>query len=291
MNVLITGGNGFLGSALAEKFNMLNYSIHLIVRPQSNLSRLQNHINNYKLYELADNNNNLNEIIIKSNPDIILHTVCNYGRKNENLMTIFDTNYRFGLLMFNEIINLNKKILFLNIGTILPATNSLYSFSKSQFSDLGKFISINYKNVVFKNFLLQHMYGPGDDESKFTSYVIKACLRNDQEIKLTNGEQLRDFIYIKDVTEAIAIVCKNISAINSVDIELGSGNLISVKSFVLKFHKLCNSSTILNFGAVPISKTQIEIPASNLNILNSLNWRPQYDLEMGLLETIKMEKK
>ena len=135
------------------------------------------------------------------------------------------------------------------------------------------------------------MYGPGDDESKFTSYVINACLRNVQEVDLTNGEQLRDFIYIKDVSDAIAIICKKISIINFVDIEIGSGTLISIKEFVSKLHEMTNSTSILNFGAIEYSSKQIDIPPSNLNILNSLNWKPKYSLEMGLAETIKIETK
>ncbi len=290
MKVLITGGNGFLGSALAEKFHKLNYKVSLIVRSKSNLNRLQNSLQNYILHELEEEGN-LEEILTISSPDIIIHTACNYGRKNENIKTIFDTNYRLGLLIFNAIIRLDKEVVFLNVGTILPAENSLYSFSKCQFSDLGKFISANFKNIIFKNVLLQHMYGPGDDESKFTSYVIKACLRNDQEINLTTGEQQRDFIYINDVSEAIEIICKNTSKINSVDIEIGTGVLISIKEFVLKIHKLSNSTSELNFGAIYHNKNQVDIPPANLNILKSLNWSPKYNLEMGLEETIKKEIK
>ncbi len=290
MNVLITGGNGFLGSALAEKFVKLDYNVSLMVRQKSNLSRLQNQIDKYNIF-IYTNETDLKKILISSNPDIIIHTACNYGRKNESLQEIFDANYRIGLLILNEIILLEKNIVFLNIGTILPSDNSLYSFSKNQFSDLGKFTSNIFKKINFKNILLQHMYGPGDDESKFTSYVINACLRNVQEVDLTNGEQLRDFIYIKDVSDAIAMICKNISFINVVDIEIGSGALISIKEFVSKLHEMTNSTSILNFGAIKYSSKQIDIPPSNLHILNSLNWKPKYSLEMGLEETIKMETK
>lgn len=290
MNVLITGGNGFLGSALAEKFYNQNFKVSLIVRPKSNLSRIQKHINNYFLYELLSENN-LEEIIKKSNPDIIIHTACNYGRKNEYIIDIFDTNYRLGLLIFNEIIKLEKKIIFLNVGTILPAETNLYSFSKNQFSDLGKYITTNFENIIFKNILLQHMYGPGDDESKFTTYVINSCLNNVQEVNLTSGEQLRDFIYIKDVTDAISIICKKVTEIKSIDIEVGSGVLISIKEFVLKLYELTKSTSNLNFGAISVGNKQIDIPASNLSILNSFKWKPKYNLEDGLSETINMEVK
>ena len=290
MKVLITGGNGFLGSALAEKFLKLDHEVNLMVRQESNLSRLQNYIENYNIH-IFSNENDINDILIKSNPDLIIHTACNYGRNKESVKKIFDSNYRLGILILNEIAFLNKEILFLNIGTILPSENSFYSFSKNQFSDFGKFFAKNFPNINFKNILLQHMYGPYDDEFKFTSFVINSCLKNDQVIDLTTGEQLRDFIYINDVTDAIAIICKNISALSNIDIEVGSGILISIKDFVLKVKEMTNSTSRLNFGAINHNSNEINIPASNLNILNSIYWKPKYSLEMGLAETIKIETK
>ena len=171
MNILITGGNGFLGSALAENFYNLDFKVSLLVRPESDLRRLEDQIENYILYKISKESD-LKNILSESNPDIIIHTACNYGRKNESILSIFDTNYRLGLLILNEALLLEKDVIFLNIGTILPLHNSLYSFSKNQFSELGKFISSHNNKIQFKNILLQHMYGPGDDESKFTSYVI-----------------------------------------------------------------------------------------------------------------------
>jgi nucleoside-diphosphate-sugar epimerase len=289
LNILITGGNGFLGSALAEKFYNLDFKINLLVRPESYLRRIQKNIDNYKIFKYSKELD-IKNILIESNPDIIIHTACNYGRKNENILSIFDTNYRLGLILLNEIIIQQKKIIFLNIGTVLPLTTSLYAFSKNQFSELGKFITKSYSNIVFKNILLQHMYGPGDDENKFTSYVINSCLKNEQELLLTSGEQLRDFVYIKDVVEAIIIIIKKIYNCVNVDIEIGSGSLISIKEFVLKVHTLSNSNSKLNFGAIKNDK-QLELPAAKLDLLYDLNWEPTYNIEEGLKETIKIEKK
>jgi CDP-paratose synthetase len=288
LNILITGGNGFLGSALAEKFYNLDFKVSLLVRPESDLRRLEDQIENYILYKISKESD-LKNILSESNPDIIIHTACNYGRKNESILSIFDTNYRLGLLILNEALLLEKDVIFLNIGTILPLHNSLYSFSKNQFSELGKFISSHNNKIQFKNILLQHMYGPGDDESKFTSYVINSCLKNNKEVNLTSCNQLRDFIYIKDVVEAITIICNRFSECDPVDIEIGSGILVPLKEFVLKSYELCNSTAILNFGAIQYNSNQIEIPAANLDVMNKLNWTPSYSLEKGLSETIKME--
>lgn len=290
MNILITGGNGFLGSSLAENFLNRDYNVSLLVRSNSNLSRLQTNIDNYKIYKFW-NSDNLSNILIDVNPDVIIHTACNYGRNNEFFETVFEANYRFGLSLINGVESLNKEVFFINIGTILPPQINFYSFSKNQFSELGKFISLNNQKIRFINVLLQHMYGPGDDEKKFTSYIINSCLRNESHVNLTRGEQQRDFIYIKDVTEALAVICDNLQILDNGNIEIGSGSLISIKELVLKIHKISNSKTELNFGAINSGISDIELPAADLSILKGLNWKPVYSIDDGIIETIKNSKK
>ncbi len=289
MNILITGGNGFLGSALAEKFHHSEYNLTILVRKNSSIHRLLSNPT-FNIIQYSDEND-LNKVIEKVKPNIIINTICNYGRANDSLINIFDSNYRIGMLLLNQIINMKKAVLFINIGTALNENTNLYSFSKHQFTKFGKFISKNFSFITFRNVILQHMYGAGDDETKFTSYVINSCLRNEPYINLTKGDQLRDFIYIKDVVSAIFMLCVNCEKIKSTDIEIGSGNLVSIKDFVNKVHSLTNSTTKLNFGAIPYRGDELHINPANLDRMKKLNWSPLYTLESAIIEILKTEKK
>lgn len=288
LNILITGGNGFLGSSLAEKYLNEGHNVILLVRSSSNLKRIEKNKTKYLIFSFSSDLE-LPSILQQSNPDIIINTACSYGRNNESLLEIFDSNYRLGLILLNHIVLKHKPVIFLNIGTIINENVNLYSFSKHQFSQLGKFISFKNKHIIFKNILLQHMYGPGDDESKFTSHVIKTCIRNESILNLTKGDQKRDFIFIKDAVDAIFLISNNIEILNSEDIELGSGHLISIKEFVLKVKEMTNSKTQLNFGSIPYRGDEVEIKEANLEELYKINWRPKYNLIDGLLETFKYE--
>ena len=64
--------------------------------------------------------------------------------------------------------------------------------------------------MFFINMRLEHFYGPGDADSKFTAHVMNSCLRNVPELKLTLGEQRRDFFYIEDVVSAYLIILEKI---------------------------------------------------------------------------------
>ena len=72
-------------------------------------------------------------------------------------------------------------------------------------------------------------------------------------MNLTDGRQLRDFIFIDDVVSAYIKVISSdlrVSGNNYKEFQVGSGQAISVRDFVLTIHKVANSKTILNFGAV-----------------------------------------
>ena len=43
---LVTGCTGFIGSHLVERLSLLGHSVHCIIRPNSNLNRLNNYNNN-----------------------------------------------------------------------------------------------------------------------------------------------------------------------------------------------------------------------------------------------------
>ena len=52
------------------------------------------------------------------------------------------------------------------------------------------------------------------------------------EIKLTPGEQLRDFIYIDDVVKAYLTVLKELKNLPGISqFDVGAGSLISIKEF------------------------------------------------------------
>lgn len=134
------------------------------------------------------------------------------------------------------------------------------------------------------------MYGPGDDDSKFTSYVIHSCQKNLPVLPLTLGEQKRDFIYIEDVVDAYVKVIENISKFdNQLQIELGSGHATSIRSFVELAHGLTGSNTYLAFGQIPLRENDEICLVANPQILKNLGWSPKFSIEAGIKKMIEME--
>ena len=152
---------------------------------------------------------------------------------NEDDNFMFESNYEFGVNIFN-LANNNSKKAFINIGTSLEKHTNIYSLLKYQFVEFCNAVSKKKTDIKFINIKLEHMYGPGDDETKFTAYIVNSCLKNIKS-RLTYGEQTRDG-YIDDVISGIQAIMDNIQVLkNNEEISLGlECNLNS------RFCKSCN---------------------------------------------------
>lgn len=147
--------------------------------------------------------------------------------------------------------------------------------------------------IHFGNIRLEHFYGPNDDNTKFTSYVIKSCLENIPELELTLGEQRRDFIYIDDVVSAYLLLLENMGSFSEpfMEFDVGSGQAVSIREFVETVHRLTASRTHLAFGALPYRDGEVMHSVADVSGLKMLGWRCCYDIEAGLKQAIEQEGK
>lgn len=290
MKILITGGSGFLGSALVRHFQKQNHSVSLLLRPESKLDRLKDlDLTKIKIGRYEDDEA-IRAFVQSARPDVIIHTACSYGRHGESLSEILDTNLRIGVLLLEAAQTLDHPIVFVNTGTVLKPDVSAYALSKKQFVAWGKRIVETSKGQIqFINVLLQHMYGPGDDASKFTTHVLKACRDDCATLDLTAGEQQRDFIYIDDVVSAYSVmVDKHRDLASFEEIELGSGEAPTIRTLVENIHRLTQSTTQLNFGAVDYRPNEAMVCKADISRLRELGWTPAYGLSAGIQKTLAL---
>ncbi|USW02765.1 NAD-dependent epimerase/dehydratase [Pseudomonas pergaminensis] len=288
--ILLTGPTGFLGSALARHWVKAGYSVSALIRPTSNIAKIEDFSGGIRLYSCSSDEDVL-RAVEESAPEYIVHTACSYGRAGESLVDIFDVNVRLGLLLLEGAKRLNKEVAFVNTGTILDPAVSSYAMSKQSFSAYGAVhATLGGMGVKFINVALQHMYGPGDDKSKFTTYVISSCLANVERLRLTSGIQERDFIFIDDVISAYDTILSSVERIaKSETIEVGSGEAVSVRTFVELVHSLTSSRTVLEFGAVSYRANEAMLFKADISRMRSLGWAPATSLQTGIQVTINQD--
>ncbi|MDR3654046.1 MAG: NAD(P)-dependent oxidoreductase [Paludibacter sp.] len=284
--VLLTGATGYLGSRLMEKMLKANYRVCIIKRENSILNQIKNFRGDFKFYNNDDES--IKQAFLENNIDLIVHTATLYGRKGETILQIKEANLDFPLLVLKYAIEYNVGY-FINTGTSLPIYTNQYALFKNQFSQCLEFLSSKI-NVI--NVLLEHFYGPGDEDSKFITGMIHKMKQNVPKIELTLGIQIRDFIFIEDVLTAYFVLIKNLDKFKDYNsIPLGSGVGITIKEVVKLIKVYSESHSELVFGAIPMRETELMKSDANISKLNELGWFPKYSIEDGLKLVIQSEHK
>jgi len=294
MRILLTGPGGFLGSALVRFWAERGHDLWLLARPSSCLDRLEDVLATVKVMR-ASTPDELAAIVREAMPDAIVHTACSYGRKGESALDVMDANMRLGVALLQAVLE-SKSLegtpptLFLNTGTVLEPGVSLYALSKTQFSAWGAALAASKpQRLKFIDIRLQQMYGPGDDDSKFITHVIEACRQNVPRLALTTGEQLRDFIHIEDVVQAYdRILERQYEFAESDAIDVGSGDAVTMRSFVELVKQVTGAETVLEFGAVAYRAKEAMLCVADTKRLRSLGWHPTVPLTIGLRRLIDL---
>lgn len=286
LSIFITGATGFLGASLVHKLLTLGHKVYATRRLQSNLSRYTRLPHQPIWIELEDIDF---ESFFKMHAvDCIVHCATDYGRKNVSPIQTVEANLILPLKIIHAAAGHVRS--FINTDTILPKEISNYSLSKKQFAEWLHVYSDRFSAI---NVGLEHFYGPGDDVTKFTSSIINALLLQAPEIKLTGGEQKRDFIYIDDAVDAISLIIEASRGSENgfYEYEVGYGEAISIKDFVTLAKTLSgNTATKLNFGAIPYRKNEKMEVVADITSLTHLGWAPKIKLVEGLKKTIDCER-
>jgi nucleoside-diphosphate-sugar epimerase len=166
-----------------------------------------------------------------------------------------------------------------------------YALSKKQLVEWLKVFSDKIRVV---NLRIEHMYGPKADNTNFVNWLINEMINEKEKIKLTKGEQKRDFIYISDVVFAYLTVLKNSEKMDNFnEFDIGTGRFITIKDFVIKTKEIVEEillkkiKTYLNFGSLPYREGEFEEIKEDISSLSELGWKPITKIEEGLNKTIQ----
>ena len=286
--ILLTGATGYLGGYLAKNFLDEGFFVIALALNKSEQFKWKDY-DNQKVYYLDDTN--IKEIFAKEKIDIVIHTATRYGRSREDNVDMVKANLEFPLEVLEEAVKHNVGI-FVNTDTILEKSINAYSLTKNQFTDWLKMYSDKIKCI---NLRLDHFYGPNDNPVKFIAWLIQQFSKNVAKIDLTEGAQIRDFIYIDDVVSAFDTVIQNseklpIGKVNN--FEVGTNVKTSIKDLVLMIkEKMGNTVTKLNFGAIPYRKNEVLDYDIDTSSLKHLGWIPGKTLQQGLNEILSRGNK
>jgi len=302
--ILVTGGAGFIGANLARKLIELNYRINLVLKKSSNTWRIKDVLDKVKIYhiDLLDKNK-LIRTVSKINPAFIIHlaTYSNYCSQSD-VEPMMEANIKGTLNLLIASKNINYK-LFINTGS-----SSEYGIKNKPMSEKDFIEPISFyaaakasATLLCQAFAKEHkksivtlrpfsVYGPYEEKNRFIPTIIKAVIEN-KPIKLTPGNQRRDFIYVQDVVD---IYIKTISCGKKLSghiLNMGTGIEYTNDEVVKTLFKEAGKKVIIEKGAYPVRTWDTQHWVANtVKAQTILGWKPKFSLEKGLRETYLWNK-
>jgi nucleoside-diphosphate-sugar epimerase len=126
-------------------------------------------------------------------------------------------------------------------------------------------------------------FGPGEPENRLIPHVITRLLRG-EPARCTHGRQVRDFLYVADVGDALAALLD--SGVQG-PINIGSGVPATIGDVAARIGAALERPELIMLGAVTEAEgSPGTILASNVRLAQEVGWTPRHSLNEGLQLTI-----
>ena len=303
MNILVTGGAGFIGTNLVEKFIEKQHKVividNLLTGSKKNLEHFFDS-ENFSFIEFDVQNH----IEVAEDLDYVLHLASPASPKAY-------AQYPINTLKAGSIGTINTLGLAKakNAKYLLTSTSEIYgdplvspqpesywgnvnpNGTRSMYDEAKRFAeaAVSSYNRIYdldtRILRLFNTYGPKmkiNDGRVVTNFIYQAITGNDITI-YGQGNQTRSFCYIDDTVSGIL---KAMESDNSEVFNIGNPNEITILQLAEKIIELTNSNSEIKFVKLPEDDPMQRKPdISKAN--NKLNWFPEVSLEDGLKKTIE----
>lgn len=243
--VIVTGGNGFLGSHVSRRLTDLGAEVAVPAHADYDLTRLEDVERMYKDHDGAE---------------LVVHLAAKAGGIGANRRhpgSFFFDNLMMGAQLMHQayLRGIGK---FVAVGTVCAypkhtpvpfreddlwngypeETNAPYGLAKKMMlvQSQGYREEYGFNSIVL---LPVNLYGPGDNVSPESSHVIPALIRKcvdavntgaDEIVVWGDGSASREFLYVRDAAEGIVLAAEHYD--DSSPVNLGSGYEITIKELV-----------------------------------------------------------
>ncbi len=226
--LILTGGAGFIGSAFLWKLNQEGITDVLVVDELGSSEKWRN-LTGKKFYDYVEKDDFLNMIALDALP--VPHQVVHMGACSDTTCTdaryFIKNNFEYSKELFLWSQKKNASFLYASSAATYGDGEATYSDSEDKLDDLCPLNMYAFSKQLFdlwlkrRNLLKKavgikffNVFGPNEYHKKDMRSVICKLfpqVRDEGKIKLfksyreqyDNGEQKRDFIYIKDAVEVM----------------------------------------------------------------------------------------
>lgn len=271
---VVTGANGFVGSAVTKELLNHGYTVYAVVRAgkEKNLPKAEQGTLltvNSSLETIRDLQNQLKgqnlegstfyhfawagvDVVGRSDPILQLRNV-------EWTINSVEVAHQLGcsrFLMAGSIMEQESIAVSYENGT-RPGTPYIYGCGKVASHILSKILA-NKIGIDLIWAELTNAYGPGEISTRMVNTTIRKCI-NGENPQFTAGTQNYDFVYITDVARAFRLIGENGKPFH--EYLIGSGNAKPLKELLLEMKAAIAPNLDFIFGDVPFTGINLPLTA------------------------------
>lgn len=294
--IFIAGKNGFVGKSLTKSLITNGYN-NLLLPSRQELD--------------LENQEAVSSYFKKNNIEFVFHCAGYVGGIKENENNPFDfihKNLRITLnILESAAQSAVKKLLFLGSSCMYPVaaskpfkevdlfsgelekTNHAFAVAKLAGYELCRSISLRQKKP-FITAIPTGLYGENDNFNPESGHVIPSLMKrfwvaqknNETQMKIWgSGQQIREFLYVDDCTEALIEIMRSYNEIEAINV--GMGEKLSIKELALKIKEICGYKGEIVFDTNQPEGMKEKYLSSEK--MKQLNWNPKVSLHQGLQKT------
>ncbi len=303
MNILVTGGAGFIGSHVADAYVSLGHNVFIIDNLSSGSEEFVNP--KAKFYKSDIRDANIGDIIAENNIEIINH----HAAKINLRQSVIDPQSEADVNILGSVNLLQKgfeagvkKVIFASSGGAIYGEDKALPVSEERSANplspygISKLTVEKYlyyykavHGLEYTALRYANAYGPRQGtggESGVVAILSDMLLNNKQFVINGDGGQTRDYVYASDIVNANVMVLEK----TNYDVyNVGSGKETTVNEIFSKLNEIAGTSFKEVHG--PAKKGEQRRSALNYNrIKNELGWEPAAGIDEGLKLTFEFFK-
>jgi len=290
MNILITGGNGFVGQNLVPKLVVRGHELlEITIEPEKSKTLFGNKTKQF--YYTQKKHNDLIVAINKFQPDVCIHLASFLTAADDikTLHELLNANIQFTCIVLDALKSCGLKT-FINTGSFAEYYKGdgqldsayLYTATKTASRIFVDYYSktYNFKHITIAPYTI---YGGLDTQKKIIDLIYDS-LNSKKALDLTPGNQILDFIHLEDVTDFyVKILDYNEKIPAGTTFQLGTGIGHTIKDLVSVIEKQTSKSANINWGGKNYRPRDVMFAIANTsNQFHLFGWKAKISLQEGV---------
>lgn len=301
MKILITGGAGFIGSAITPVLQKEGNDVFIL----DNLS-----FGNREFINVSDDHfflsdirdaQKVNEVVAGIEPDIVIHLAAIHFIPycNEHPYEAADINIRgtMNVLAACKKVKSLKRILFASTAAVYPISDipvkethvlhplDIYGLTKLAGEELCRsfHMETDVSTIICRFF---NAFGPNETNPHLIPEIEKQLQNGNRTIFLGNLTPKRDFIHTYDMANAIKLLL-HVEGIGYDTFNLGRGIEYSVMEIVEAFERQLKEKIDVQTEAARVRKVErMHLLADVTKLKNRAGWMPEWGIDEGVKDLI-----